>query len=145
MKIESNVRRDCGSCGDDSKMQPQFLQQIAFKSLKVKVRPSQCTHRTFSVSHIGNRLLARRACLCSLSLCVLVVFGELPISYCQMLGVAPLFAPICCFRLSEPHDAILVVVGAPIDKSNSFHISAMSCRQHSTTSLLIVLDPCSSN
>ena len=41
MKIESNVRRDCGSCGDDSKMQPQFLQQTTFESLEVKVKSSR--------------------------------------------------------------------------------------------------------
>ena len=88
---------------------------------------------------LSTRLLARRAPLCSLPVCVLVVFGELPISFCEMLGMAPLFAPICCFRLIEPQIAILVVVDSPIDKSNSFQKSTMSCRQrtiHCSQSLL---------
>ena len=38
-------------------MQPQFLQRSAFESLEVKVKPSQCKHRTFSISQIGNCLL----------------------------------------------------------------------------------------
>ena len=65
----------------------------------LKVNPSECKHRTFSVSHISNRFLARLASLFSLPTWDLKVFGELPISYCEMLSVAPLFPSICYFHL----------------------------------------------
>ena len=102
-----------GSCQDDGKMQPQFLQHVTIESLEVKVKPSQRKHQTFSWSHIGNRLLARLAPLCSFPVWDLEVFGELPISSCEMLIVAPLFTPICCFQLIKNVLSLLVDFSAP--------------------------------
>ena len=111
MKIESNVRCDYGSCGDDGKMQPQILEQSSFESLEVKVKPSQWKHQTFLVSYIGNRLLARLAPLISFSLWDLEVSWERPMNSYEM-SVITLFTPIYCFRLMDLVPSLSVVFDA---------------------------------
>ena len=76
MKSEhiTHISRDCGSCGDDGKFYPQFLQHVTFEFLEVKVKPLQHEHRTFSISHIGNFLLAQLAPLYSFLVWDLEVF-----------------------------------------------------------------------
>ena len=61
----------------------------------------------------------------SLLKCVLVVFGELPISSCEISSMAPLFAPICCFRLVDPISTSLVVDDAP--KLYNFFLRSANC------------------
>ena len=86
------------------------LQQSTFESLEVKVKPTQCKHRTFLVSHNGNRLIAPLAPLCSFSVWDLEVFRELQISFREMLTV---IAPICYFQLMDPMSSSMVDFGAP--------------------------------
>ena len=68
LECKENVR-DHGSCLEDSKIHPEFLQQLPLESLDVNVKLSQCKHPTFLVLHIGNQLLAQQEPLCT---CVLV-------------------------------------------------------------------------
>ena len=74
---------------------------------------SQCKHRIFSVIYIGNCLLARLAPLCCFLVWDLEVFGELPISSCEMSVVASLFTPICCFQLMLLVPTLLVDLATP--------------------------------
>ena len=130
------------SCRDDCKMQPQFLQHVTFESLEVNVKPSQRKHRTFSWSTNGNLLLARLAPLCSFPEWDLEVFGELPISSCEMSIVALLLAPICWLRLIDLPSSSLVDFGAPTRYTFSA-TSSNVCIPSTIVARSKVPDPCS--
>ena len=93
---------------------------------------TQCKSQTFLVLHMGNYLFARRAHLCCLPMCVLVLFGELPIIYCKMSSITPLFTPICCLQLMD-HVSTSFVNFSALKPYNFFFRYTTCCIQFSTT------------